>query len=82
MIPLLACIVITFLEVIDLSKLNCFLVYGHLNNLEGCTLVLWLKYFFAVVIIQFLFSVYSRTVAIFLPENFNTIIKQQLRWKE
>ena len=38
-----------FLEVVELSQLNCFLVDGHLNI---CVLVLWFKDFYVAVIIQ------------------------------
>ena len=52
--PEFANITTTFLQVVDLHYLNCFLVNGLLNILEGCILVLWLKGFYAVVIDLFL----------------------------
>ena len=62
----------TFLEVVDLSWLNCFLVDCHLNFLEGCILELWPEDFYVVVIIQYLFRWNV------LHEHCNTVIKQQL----
>ena len=54
----------SFLEDVDLSWLNCFLVDGQLNVLEGCMiLVLWLKDFY-IVVIKFI-SLHSQTVGIF-----------------
>ena len=49
--PVVVSIINTFLEVVEPNQLNCFLVDGHLNIY---ILVLWFKYFYVVVIIQYL----------------------------
>ena len=62
----------TFLEDVDLSWLNCFLVDGQLNDLDGCIiLVLWYRDCYVMVIISIFLR--SQTVGVFC---LNTIIQK------